>query len=142
MAEVIGFGTKMHYGNVGASYAALATGWTAVALVTDITPPDPETDDIETTNHDTTTKDRTFIGGLTDNGEVDVTCQYDKTAYAAMVALRGQPKAFRIMFSDASGVGFNGFIKKHKTEVDMENLVTMSFTMKVSGVVTAVASIA
>jgi len=142
MAEIEGFGVKLHYGTVGADPAAASTGWTAVAEVVDIAPPEVAADDIETTSHDNATHDRTYQAGLVDNGESEITCHYDKTAYAALLALVRTEKAFRIKFSDNSAVSWNGYIKGIGTEVDIEGLTTMKLTIKVSGAIVATATVA
>jgi hypothetical protein len=140
MAETAGIGAKFAYGNTGAAFTALTTGWTLVGEVTDVTTPEPEADGIETTHHDVTDKHRLYQGGLIDGGEAEVTTHYDKTVYATLAALIGTDKAFRIAFSDGSAVGFNGFLKSHGTEIDMEGLTLMKFKVKVSGAITTVAS--
>lgn len=132
-----GFGST--FGHAASGTAAAGT-FTELAGLLDITPPEASVDDVETTAHDNTSKSRTFRPGLVDNGEAQLSLHYSATAYAAMVAIKGVEKAFRIKFSDGSGIRWDGYIKSLGTEIDMEGNTTITATAKVSGDVTEFAA--
>lgn len=140
MAEVEGFGCAFAYGETSASFTATTTGWTVVGELTDLTPPEEDTDDVETTHHGSSGKTRTFQAGLVTPGEFDVACHYDKTVFGTLRGIRGSEKNFRILLSDGSGVGWTGYIKSVAKEPDMEGLVITRVKGKVSGAQTLVTS--
>lgn len=129
------------YAETTATYTA-STGWTAVGNVTELTMPEPEADDIDTTSHSTTGGVRTYLAGLVDPGEAETTVHYDKTIFSTLKGLRGDSKKFRVIFSDGSGIGWEGYIKADPaTEVDMEGLTLMTIKTKVSGDSTAITAV-
>ena len=124
------------YGNQ-ATYAASST-WTDVAEIIDITPPNVEADDIETSHMMSPNQFKQFEAGWADGGEVDLSVQFEKAKNASLYALFRQPKGFRIMFADAPGPsgskwGFDGYIKGFGNEVDREDIVTADITVKITG---------
>lgn len=140
--EVIGFGTLAHFGATAASFAALATGWTAIGKVEDYTLPEPECDDIKTSNNDNTTNAHTYIAGMTESGIAEIKCQYVAATFTTLLAAKGVMKRYRIKFTDGSGVGIDGYLKSIKPEYDMEGIMLMSMKIKCSGDITAIATIA
>jgi len=142
MPEVDGFGAAFWYGETSAVFTAATTGWTAVAELTDVTPPEEDTDEIETTHHGSTAKTRTYQAGLVNPGEFDIACHYDKTVYGTLRGIRGAEKNYRIILSDGSGVGWTGFIKSLSKEIDMEGLTITRIKGKVSGAQTLITALA
>lgn len=136
--EVVGIGAKYQYGEGGDSGAdfdavASADAWTDIGQLTDIKPPEDEVSDIKTTNFGTTDGVHTYIGGLIEPGSSEVKTQYSVDKYAELKAIRKLKKRFRIIFSDGTGLGWNGFGKSQSTEVDMDGMVIMTHKTKVSG---------
>jgi hypothetical protein len=125
--EVAGYGTSI-------GYADTAEGsYTTLADVVDITPPEEEVDDIETTTHSSTNKVRTYQGGLIEPGETDVVIQFDKTIYGTLRGLRGAKKFWKITIPDGSTQVFAGYIKKIGPETPLDDIVTVNLTMMVAG---------
>ena len=142
MAATPGFGTKFHYGNVGATYTALATGWTALGDVISIKLPEDKVKDINTTTFDQTSNVMSSIGGMVEGGEGEIIVHYSATVQAALKAIRGSAHLFRVMFPDASGNGYPGYISGTPVTVDIDGLVGLACKFKVTGDYTAITAIA
>lgn len=140
MAEIAGAGVTLWYGETSAVFTAASSGWTKIAKITDITPPDSSMDDIDNSHAETTNQSRTFQAGWVDEGELAATIIYDKTVYSTLLGIRGDEKKFRILYSDGSGVGWTGYLKSISNPVDIEGLVTSDIAAKVSGEVTAISA--
>lgn len=140
MSEVAGAGTTFWYGTDTAVFTAASTNWTKVAECTDFTAPEEDTNDIDNSHSENTSKVKTYQAGWVEPGESDVTCHYDPTIRAALVAIRGASKRFRILFSDGSGVGWDGYVKGVGSPIDVDNLVLMTIKTKVSGDKTIIAA--
>lgn len=131
--ETVGIGAKFYYGTAGAAPTSIS-GMTAVTEAVDFTPPESETDDIDTTHHDITDGYRTFQPGLVDAGESEVKCHYLKTMLSTLAGFVRVEKTFAIAYSDGSVLGWSGYIKGEPTvEVDLEGIMLMSVKTKVSG---------
>lgn len=132
MAVFAAFGTKLKIGTTG-----------VVAELTSISGLEISADTIETTTHDSTGAFRTFASGLKDAGEVSVDGYFDKTDADGQVALKdalisGTATAFKITFPTAVGAewSFNGIVTKVSTGAAIEENITFSATIKVTGVPT------
>lgn len=128
MAKTKGMKTKFSYGDAGQS-----TTFTDLANVVDVTPPTSEVDDIETTNMDSPDGHKEYEPGLIEGGESEVVLQYVKADHAAVVALLGVPKAFKIEFSDGAKLIWQGYVKSLGLEIEREGIITTPITVKVSG---------
>lgn len=131
-----GFKTKLAIGdgkNVEESHT-----WTDIAKITDLKPPKPQADDIETSNMDSPGTDtgkpwKEFTAGWAEAGEVEVTIQFERAQNATVYGLFRQDKGFRITFVDGSTWHFSGYIKSFGDEVDRAKIVTTAVQIKVSG---------
>lgn len=136
MAEdtVLGMCT-LEYGD--AADTASVTTWTPVGQIEDIAPPSLEADDIETSNMSNTDRVKRFRAGWLDSGEVEVSSQYAKAVYAALLALVRVKRAWRITFDDTSPITIDdSYIKSLQPPVDREGIAMTDFTIKVSGPIT------
>lgn len=121
--------------------------YTSLGEISDLTPPSITKDIIETTNHGSTNGVKTYIGGLVDNGEASVTVNYDpedaahtavrnlaKTAHEATSAL----KFFKFTFanSGASTEAFQGIVTGFEQSAPIDDKLSATFTIKVTGEVT------
>lgn len=141
MAEVDGFGAQLWYGSTSAAYTAATANWTQVSEVTDVTPPEEDVADIDTTHHGTSGKVKTYQAGLVEPGEVSVTFHYDKTVFGTLRGLRSTTQRYRILYSDGSGIGFEGYLKGISQEVDIEGLTVSKAKIKISGDQTAITAV-
>lgn len=128
-ATDIGFATT--FGKV------VANVYTALAEVTELTPPEMSRDSVDFTHHGSSDKHREFKPGLTDAGEVGVTYNLvpglaDDAVIAAHCATDAV-EAWRIVFPNGAKLDFRGFATAHARATPMEDKMTGSATFKVSG---------
>ncbi len=109
---------------------------TAVLLVTAITPPGIDVEDIDTSVMQSTDQWRTFISGWKDGGEAGITVQYTKANTALLFAQVAVENFFTIEFSDDSEWDFKGYIKGFGDEIDIDGVVSTTLTIKLTGVPT------
>ncbi|HEV2294093.1 MAG TPA: phage tail tube protein [Tepidisphaeraceae bacterium] len=134
MGKKITKGWKTKIGYAEQLETGFPTTFTDIARITAIGGiPQPEADDIETSNMDSVNAWKTFTAGWADAGQCELNMQFHKDDAAVVWGLFRQDKAFRIEFVDGSKWLFNGYVKKFGNEVEREGLVTVTLTMKVSG---------
>jgi hypothetical protein len=131
-----GFGTKFQFGTIGADPTQAATGWTDVAEVVEISPPEREKADISTFHMQSSGGVKTYRSGNEEPGEASISLHWDPTLATTLDTAFGVSKAFRVVFSDNTGRAFNGYIKKIGEKVEIEDLVMQEISVKVSGPVT------
>lgn len=113
--------------------------FTAIANVEDITPPSLARDTIETSDHSSTAKYRTYMGGLRDAGEVSLVINY-AVAGAAHNALRNDlesddPVNYQIVFPDDESTTwqFSALVTAFAPATPRDGKVTANITLKISG---------
>ncbi|MEM1355430.1 MAG: phage tail tube protein [Planctomycetota bacterium] len=122
------------YANQAADSGATYTDLTQVV---DLTPPGLEADDVDITNMSHADRVKRFIAGFVDPGRIEFVAQYTKAEYAALLALVGVSRAYRITLNDASTIVIeSSYLKGIQPPVEREGIVTMTLTIKVSGPVT------
>jgi hypothetical protein len=131
MSRTKGTKTKLEYGD--AVDVATSASWTAIAKITDITPPEIKAEDIDVSNMDSADLFSEFEPGWAEGGEVECTIQFDKTQDAAVYGLFRQPKGWRMTFADTSMWQFNGYINSFGNEVERKGIVTTKIKLKISG---------
>ena len=110
-----------------------------VAEILSISPPNYSQGIIDTTHMDSTDDFRTFLGGNIDAGEASVEVQFDPaTGTHQQDDLRtdletGGVKQLRITFSDSSTIVFNALVSNFESQAPLDDKLTATFTMKVSG---------
>jgi predicted secreted protein len=125
------------------AFAAMGTklkiGTNAVAELTSISGLDMSADTIETTTLDSGGW-RTFIQGVKDAGEVSVEGYFNADDATGQIALKtaftnGSVGEFTIEFPTAFGAKweFDGVVTAISTEASMEDSISFSATIKVSG---------
>tara|TARA_R100000773_G_scaffold29104_1_gene24976 strand:- start:868 stop:1326 length:459 start_codon:yes stop_codon:yes gene_type:complete len=125
---------------------------TTLGQLVDITVPTISKDSIEVTNHGSAGH-REFMGGLVDMGEATVVVQYDggkdggasadaqgHTGLRALAATayEATPTAnvFEINFPDGDKQEFKGIVTGFEMGTPVDEIITATFTIKVSGAVT------
>lgn len=119
----------------------IASVFTAIAQLVNVTPPSMSVGTSETTHLASTWRE--FIGSIPDGGEITFTIEYD-SADASHAALSSKfagcaVENWKVLFNDAGDteVAFSGIITGFSwDEVVIDNVVTASLTVKVSGTVT------
>lgn len=123
----------------------LAANAVPIANVTSISGPNQTAGQIDTTALDTSGGYRTFIGGFRDGGEMTLELNYDSSEDSHKEAATGLKRYFNegeneswtLTLSDSSAFTFDAAV----TGIDgpnhgVDEVVTMSVTLKVSGAVT------
>lgn len=120
------------------------TVYVDVGQVRDISGPSMTQDAVEVTARDTS-KWRTFTPGLRDGGEVTFDLIYDPnlTSHSATdtttglvyFLLNGVAKTFRLVMSDSNYFSFSGIVTAFTPESPLEDAMTASCTIKVTGAV-------
>jgi hypothetical protein len=134
--DMIGMGTALEYVSSTVTWDGttnVPTGtWTSVGSIMEVSIPEESVDDVETTSMGITNYTRTFKAGLSDPGEVTFTVKYLDTTHDTLRGLLRTTKAWRIKHNDASGYGFDGYLKTLGGEAPIDNLVTVSGTIKLT----------
>lgn len=137
-----GFGIIFQYTTDG------GTSWTPVGAVEDVTPPSISKDTYETTHHGTSNGEKTFEGGLVDNGEASIVIQYDvsntnhQELRARAKTAHESAKDYRFVWADTGATvdEFSAICTGFEPSNPMDDKVTATVTFKLSGGVTYDAS--
>lgn len=131
-AADIGYQSRFKIGNGGSPQA-----YTAIAEVVSFTPPGATFGEVQTTHLGTPGAMHTYRPTLADPGEVPCTMNYvpGGTEEAAMLALFDRStRSFEIEYPNGARVQFQGFARNFEPgEVALEELMQVSFTIRVSG---------
>ena len=122
----------------------VTTTFVDVGQVRDISGPSMTQDAVEVTARDTS-KWRAFTPGLRDGGEVTFDLIYDPnlashsatntTTGLVNFLLTGTAKTFRLVMSDSNYFSFSGIVTAFTPESPLEDAMTASCTIKVTGAV-------
>jgi hypothetical protein len=115
-------------------------GAVTIAELTSIDGVSISADTIETTDLSSPNNYRTFLPSLKDGGEVSLSGHYNYTAHNPLLADldTGAVGTFTIEFPDrltttGSKWTFSGVITAFSTSVELEDLISMECTIKISG---------
>jgi len=144
MAEYAGYRTKLE--------VEIASVYTVVAQIRDLSGPEAESDQIEVShrgNAGAIDRWRRYVAGLADGGEVsfDVVfdpdhASHDPTVSGSMWDLleTGEVNSFRITFpgagSDITTATFDAFVSGFAINSPLEDGITADLTLKITGAVT------
>lgn len=124
------------------SYGVTVTvGAQAIGGLTDVNFSGGDVNFIDTTNQDSAGS-KTFLGGLIDGGTLDLSGHYD-VADAGQSFLYGneaETAAVVVTFSDGSTATFSGVVGKYETSNPLDDSVTFTCPVKVSGAITFAAA--
>lgn len=107
--------------------------YTLLGKVNRVTPPRTSVEIIDCTHMDSADDFKEKEPGWRDAGDIDVEVQFDKTETAAVYALEGVTKFWKITFSDGSAWVAKGFISDFGNETDIKDKVLLWFKVTVSG---------
>ena len=118
--------------------------FTAVAEITDLTPPNMARDSIEVTGYSSTSGYREFIAGWRDGGEVSLTANWLPTnaTHDDDTGLLEQwddddLHNYRIVLPDTlATIAFSGFLTAFEPELPRDEQGKLNCTIKISGAVT------
>lgn len=130
MSFTIGYGSSFSSSPDGVSY-------TPYGGITDISGPNIDVKDVDTSNMGMGNRFKLYIPGLADGGEVELQIIFDKSVQAALLALLFSNLYFKVQFSDLniteSTWVFQGYIKGFKNALPLEDKCMITATFKVSG---------
>ncbi|MFE8962165.1 phage tail tube protein [Streptomyces iakyrus] len=132
MAGLDAFGTQLQRGDG----ATPTETFTAIANVTDITPPGLERETLDVTSHGSPDAWREFIGGLKDGGEVEIEINYDPREHDGLIAdfEDKDPRNYKVVWPDNLGSwAFKAVMKGFEAEAPHDDKLAASCTFKVSG---------
>ncbi len=142
MAETearIGYGASFHLSN--------GTTLTEIAEVFSVSPPNPQTDDVEATHYKSLNRTREYIAGLIDPGEITIEMNYiagsasDLLLRAAQAA--GAVREAKISLPTDDGTWdfeFPAIVKGYEVTAPVDDRMTATITLRVAGAVTESAS--
>jgi len=123
--------------------AILTLGGTAIGNIISIGGPDMSKDAIDKSTMDSTNKWREFFGGMKDGGEISLEINYDGTALGTANLLAAQmtetAQSVALVFPDgtnstaSSDFSFSGFLTALGHAIPLDDKVTQSVTIKVTG---------
>lgn len=139
--SIIGYGTT-----VEVETAAGSGSFTALALVFSASPPSAEIDTVDTTHFGSADRRREFIPGLTDSGTVSIEMNYVPNSatdqFVEAWRLSFTTRAIRVTFPNGARSSFSGFVLTYQSSVPLDDKMTASLEIKVSGAVTMAAGAA
>lgn len=134
---VLAKGTKLSVGD-GASPEV----FTPITGVVEINVPNPDVADLETTDHDTTNRSKTYQPGLIEPGDISIMYKYDP-ANSEQVQLETDRDAgtvtnyqTEVPTSPADIQTFSAYVKSVEPATPIDGLFTKRATLKVAGAVT------
>ncbi|MET9999827.1 phage tail tube protein [Streptomyces microflavus] len=131
MAGLDAFGTQLQRGD-----GAGPEVFTAIANVTDITPPAIERETLDVTTHGSPDQWREHIGGLKDGGEVSIDINYDPRIHDVLVDDLDDPnpRSYKVVWPGTLGDwSFKAILKGFEPEAPHDDKLAASLTFKVSG---------
>ena len=116
----------------------VSVGGTAIGKLTDSPISGRDVNMIETTTRSSTGNAKEFVGGLTDNGTMELTGNFDITdaGQAALITWEAQTKAVIVTFSDATTATFDAVVGAFNTDGPLDDKVTFTCSLKITGPVT------
>ncbi|MCG7520849.1 phage tail tube protein [Ruegeria sp. Ofav3-42] len=108
-----------------------------IAEVMEITPPNEQSDDVEATHYKSPGKKREYIQGLTDPGEMTfginwIPSDATDTIIQGLKA-SGEKRDHRITWPNGVTWTFNGYIKGFEPTAPIDDRMTATVTVRVSG---------
>ncbi len=122
-----GYGTRFFWG-------VTSTPVTEIVQLVDVSSPAIDVDDIDTSIMQSTDQYRTFIAGWKDGGETNLVVQYAKAVTATLFAELTVENYFKVQFSDGSFWQWQGYIKGFSNEIEIDDIVRITLTIKINGV--------
>lgn len=137
-AAIVGAGTTV-------SYCATSNGtFTAIGEVLDIKAPEVSVDLVEATSYTsgisgysgTTSAEEWVSAGWRKAGDVTLKVNYVAATSAAVEALLGTKKYWKITLPDTKVIAFAGFLTSFGSEIPLKNTITQDLKIKITGNVT------
>lgn len=111
-----------------------------LAEVTNITPPNFETDDVDVTHMQSPNRTREFIAGLTDPGEASFEMNWVPGSASDIILINLKTAAtvvnWKMQWPNGTYWEFTGYVKGYETSAQTEDKMGATVTIKVAGAVT------
>lgn len=136
----IGYGSKM-YVETADSPNQSPPDYHELSEVTNITPPNFETDDVDVTHMQSPNRTREFVAGLVDPGEASFEMNWVPGSETDTILLdlktAGTTVSWKILFPDGINYWeFSGYVKGYEPTLETEDKMTATCTIRVAGDVT------
>lgn len=129
----IGHGMALEFGNQPT--VATSTVFTRITGVFDLNPAASTGDAVDATDADSPGAWKEKIPGLKDAGDIAVEIEYEKSQHAELFDnLFMIKRGWRATLPDGSKMEFNGFINELPVASPLDDRITTSFSIAVSGV--------
>jgi len=132
VAGLDAFGTQLKRGD-----GAGPEVFTAIARVSNISPPSTARETYDVTAHDSPDAWREFIGGLKDGGEVSIDVQYTPSVHDVLLDDYDddEPRNYQVVFpdTDATTWSFAAVMNGFSSQAPVDDKLSATITFKVSG---------
>lgn len=142
--ESIGWGAEVHLFN-GEEPGALIE----LLGVFNLTLPNPQVEDVETTHYKSPNREREYISGLIENGEIQIEMNYVAGSATDLLIsatkASGKVRQMKIVVPTSVGVSkkwaftFDCYLKGYERAIPLDDRLTAVVTAKVAGAVTEAA---
>ena len=125
-------------GTVGYNASLVASGGPTIAQLTRVSFPGSSISDIDITNMDSDDAAMEFLPGLIDGGTVDVEAVHNTSTHNAVESefTARTRRTWTITLSDTHTLAFTGYMNALSGDDNINEGVTMSMSLKVSGLIT------
>lgn len=119
----------------------VTVGGTAIGKLTDSPITGRDVNIIDVTTRSSTGNSKEFVGGLLDNGTMELTGNFDITdaGQAALLGWEGQTKAVVVTFSDLTTASFDAVVGAVNQSAPLDDKVEFTCSLKITGPVAYVA---
>jgi predicted secreted protein len=128
---------------IGAGYlgcgATLKFGTTnTISEIINVAGPGYDSDDVETTTHNNTTRFREYIKGLTDAGLLDISGYVTSTELTVLESMAATTTIYSVTVTMPTGPSVskfeaNGFVKSLKLEAPVDDVISYTLGIKITG---------
>lgn len=139
--ESIGWGAEVRVHN-----GQTPGGLVELEGVFNMTLPNPQIEDVETTHYKSTNREREYISGLIENGELQIEMNYvaGSTTDLIISSFRAANQTRQMQITVPTTVGvtkkwtftFNCYVKGYERAIPLDDRLTAVLTVKVAGAVT------
>jgi len=116
----------------------VTVGGTAIGKLTDSPISGRDVNIIDITTRSSSGNAKEFVGGLIDNGTMDLTGNYDigDAGQAALLGWESQTKSVVVTFSDGTTASFSAVVGAMNQSAPLDDKVEFSCSLKITGPVT------
>lgn len=140
--ESTGWGSEFHLHN---GVAGVGGALTLLVGVFEVTPPSDEADDVKVTHFKSAGRSHEYIRGMIETGEIEVKMNYVPGSATDVLCrgaqATGDTRTWKIIVPKADGtpawsISGSAYAKKYEREIPLDDRLTATLTLKVSGAVT------